>query len=88
MDYIKVLEQLREIQAQCNAYNLPLALTDNAWGHIEHAMRDILTEHYVVNGYHEERAREMAQRVIDEVYDNGEGFPWNMRLLASGEIEV
>lgn len=96
VDLLARAEQLRQIQAECNAYeradgtgNFALAASWNAWGHLHKAMLDILAEwYYSQQGAPPSEARAMADRVLDEVYDNGEDLSWNMRLLATGEIEL
>jgi hypothetical protein len=95
MDLIARAEQLRQIQAECNAYeradgtgNVALAASWNAWGHLHMAMLDILTEwYYSQQGAPREDARAIAERILDEVYDNGEDLAYNMALFARGELK-
>lgn len=92
VDLLAMVEQLRKIQSQCNAYERggynPLAYTDNAWGDLDKAIKHVLTQHYMTDGHTSRVARAMAERVLEEVYDNKEDIAYNMRLLAKGEIEV
>lgn len=88
MDLVALIEAMRNVQAQLNMYGMPLAWHKDAWGDLDRAMRRTLTEHYRSQGYHPKFAQAYADRVIDEIYHNGEGITYNMRLLAIGDIEV
>jgi hypothetical protein len=94
-DLIPMAEALRKIQAQCNSYdgqgtrNHFLASSSSAWGEIGSAMTKILAEWYcAAQGVEASEARRMAERVVEEVYDNGEDVSYNMRLLAEGTIQA
>jgi hypothetical protein len=93
-DLIPMAEALRKIQAQCNSYdgqgtrNAFLAASSSAWGDIGSAMTRVIAEWYcAAQGVGEYAARRMAERVVEEVYDNGESVSYNMRLLAEGTIQ-
>lgn len=87
-DLVALVETMREVQAAINMYDGPLAHYHSAWGDLKSAMWRTLAEHYRTQGHYIAHAEAFAERVIDEVYDNGENIAYNMRLLADGEIEL
>lgn len=85
-DLVALVETMREVQAAINMYDGPLAHYHSAWGDLNSAMKLTLAEHYRTQGLNPASARISAERVIDEMYDNGEDIAYNMRLLATARI--
>lgn len=85
---VPIAERLRECQSALNAFGGDtLAHSgDGAWGHVDKALRQVLTAHAErVMGHDAEHAATVAQQVLDGVYDNGESVAYNLAWARKNE---
>jgi hypothetical protein len=84
-ELLKAADDLRKIQHELNRDN-SLAGSWSAWGDLDRAMKRILKRYFLILGV--SNPGQLAMRIVDSVYENGEGLKYQVDLWITGEITI